>query len=142
MRISDWSSDVCSSDLAPLACRVATLAQQAPCIVPAGPCFRQRDLRVDAEGQPGVLPCDAVAKPPVAGARGHDFQVEAGTVGQLVRLGPGLRVADRGIGQRHGAISLPAGAICPLARKSVVSGKSVSVRVDLGGRRNIKKKTK
>src|SRR3546814_19973877 len=27
-------------------------------------------------------------------------------------------------------------------RKSVVQGKSVSVRVDLGGRRNIKKKTK
>src|SRR3546814_13510514 len=29
----------------------------------------------------------------------------------------------------------------PTARKSVVSGKSVSVRVDLGGRRIIKKKT-
>src|SRR3546814_13910443 len=29
-----------------------------------------------------------------------------------------------------------------LDRKSVVSGKSVSVRVDLGGRRNIKKKKK
>src|SRR3546814_15439122 len=29
----------------------------------------------------------------------------------------------------------------PLDRKSVVSGKSVSVRVALGGRRNIKKKT-
>src|SRR3546814_21089085 len=30
----------------------------------------------------------------------------------------------------------------PLDRKSVVSGKSVSVRVDLGGRRIIKKKNK
>src|SRR3546814_15839581 len=30
----------------------------------------------------------------------------------------------------------------PLDRKSVVSGKSVSVRVDLGGRRILKKKTK
>src|SRR3546814_15396199 len=29
----------------------------------------------------------------------------------------------------------------PLDRKSVVEGKSVSVRVDLGGRRSIKKKT-
>src|SRR3546814_18092561 len=31
---------------------------------------------------------------------------------------------------------------CPADRKSVVSGKSVSVRVDLGCRRIIKKKTK
>src|SRR3546814_12368174 len=32
------------------------------------------------------------------------------------------------------------GAACRLDRKSVVEGKSVSVRVDLGGRRIIKKK--
>src|SRR3546814_14282601 len=40
---------------------------------------------------------------------------------------------------------LPQGAAAPAdmpARKSVVSGKSVSVRVDLGGRRIIKKKKK
>src|SRR3546814_12240288 len=34
------------------------------------------------------------------------------------------------------------GAVTELDRKSVVSGKSVSVRVDLGGRRNIKKTNK
>src|SRR3546814_19168533 len=35
---------------------------------------------------------------------------------------------------------LPRDGSAPLARKSVVSGKRVSVRVDLGGRRIIKKK--
>src|SRR3546814_16424220 len=44
---------------------------------------------------------------------------------------------DRGIIQ-----SAPAIVIRRIDRKSVVSGKSVSVRVDLGGRRHIKKKKK
>src|SRR3546814_16242886 len=35
---------------------------------------------------------------------------------------------------------MPAARLCSLDRKSVVSGKSVLVRVDLGGRRSIKKK--
>src|SRR3546814_20980693 len=40
-----------------------------------------------------------------------------------------------------GAAQLPAVALVSLDRKRVVSGKSVSGRVDLGGRRIIKKKT-
>src|SRR3546814_17787415 len=90
LRISDWSSDVCSSDLRPrAACR--------------------------------------------AGAR---------------RLGSGRRRPAHGTVDRGGAARRP----CPRPdddvprrvhtgdRKRVVVGKSVSVRVDLGGRRNIKKK--
>src|SRR3546814_7274183 len=76
MRISDWSSDVCSSDLHP---------------------------GEDRQGARRALPDPT------------------GPVGQAQRsLADALR--------RHEA-----------DRKSVVSGKSVSVRVDLGGRRIIKK---
>src|SRR3546814_16237776 len=94
MRISDWSSDVCSSDL--------------------------------GEGDPGAAPrvLDDGATVPEAPVR--------------------LRRLDHG--KRH-AVLHAAGGILALQlheatgdRKSVVSGKSVSVRVDLGGSRIIKKK--
>src|SRR3546814_8993115 len=75
MRISDWSSDVCSSDL-----RIAKP--------------RPREFR------------ERVCPPPASEEDQPD--------------------ADHDAGSRD--------------RKSVVSGKSVSVRVDLGGRRIIKKK--
>src|SRR3546814_13283447 len=77
MRISDWSSDVCSSD-----------------------------LRRHASGMPGGL------------RRGRR------TLGHCAAPRPGGHPAFHG------------------DRKSVVWGKSVSVRVDLGGRRIIKKKRK
>src|SRR3546814_17627698 len=86
MRISDWSSDVCSSDL--------------PLGSDTGPC-------------PGrLLACDsrhACADGP----------------------GPGSQLgADAGKGPARGGQD----------RKSVVEGKSVSVRVDLGGSRSIQTK--
>src|SRR3546814_14538430 len=94
MRISDWSSDVCSSD----------------------------------------LPARPSAEP-------------AGGLRQL-RSGPGRRsgAADP---QYHGSGVVSGGLPDPIVaaqvgrgrdRKSVVEGKRVSVRVDLGGRRIIKKK--
>src|SRR3546814_14284115 len=107
MRISDWSSDVCSSDLHPR--RLA------------------RDQRLIME---------------VADHQGLD----------QLRLGDRrLDADDRLVGEdrgslRHGvdvAGEPPGGeALDGLRRdrKSVVAGKSVSVRVDLGGRRIIKKK--
>src|SRR3546814_17838875 len=81
MRISDWSSDVCSSDLG-------------------------RGDRV-----------------PAAGRRD--------------RHRAGARPAQAGAGQGQGRGGKDR---AQADRKSVVSGKSVSVRVDLGGRRIIKKK--
>src|SRR3546814_15418992 len=88
MRISDWSSYVCSSDLAPVVC-VNISRRRAHAEDPAW-----REDRLDFETlDPGVA---SVLK------RGTDAALED--------------------------------------RKSVVSGKSVSVRVDLGGRRIIKKK--
>src|SRR3546814_11675511 len=89
MRISDWSSDVCSSDL----------------------------------GRPGARRRHLGARAPAGAA-------------QLRRLGAaqGLQpaVQPRLAGVREGGR--------PGDRKSVVKGTSVSVRVDLGGRRILKKK--
>src|SRR3546814_18604151 len=89
MRISDWSSDVCSSDL------VTQVASRPPARPPS-----------TGEVKP---PCSKPATKPT-------------------------KVSTRISGP--GVVS----ARPRPDRKSVVSGKSVSVRVDLGGRRIIKKK--
>src|SRR3546814_16169418 len=95
MRISDWSADVCSSDL---------LDRQ-----PVGTLDREPS---------GV---DAMSARLASGAtnRGADFLLELRSEEIPARMQAGAR-ADR---------------------TSVVSGKRVSVRVDLGGRRTIKTKT-
>src|SRR3546814_19516659 len=90
MRISDWSSDVCSSDLRP-------------------------------------PPSPACAGPRLQGRRGP---AHAGDGGGLV--------ARRHHRQCHRAGLLPDRP--DRDRKSAVEGKRGSVRVDLGGRRTIKKK--
>src|SRR3546814_14295049 len=121
MRISDWSSDVCSSDLRPahragshappdLHARARSAAATAP--------ERSRPVAVavgarwrPARSAPPVAvrrrPPPRASTPPPAPARAV----------RLAGICPGER--------RHGAA----------ARKSVVYGKRVSVRVDLGGRR-------
>src|SRR3546814_13910667 len=98
MRISDWSSDVCSSDL--------DLAR------------------------------------PRRGRRGADLGQDTRRRRRTVRR-RGAADYRRGAADRHpGRLRQPRDRRARLAidRKSVVSGKSVSVRVDLGGRRIIKKK--
>src|SRR3546814_17563540 len=95
MRISDWSSDVCSSDL-------DIAVHQVRHVLLVGEAHQ------------------------LAGLAG---MVEADRVADLV----GKHVAQV-VGRR-----IPVEADLP-DRKSVVWGKSVSVRVDLGGRRIIKKK--
>src|SRR3546814_16038628 len=92
MRISDWSSDVCSSDLA--SCRVQNGTQEAASDM--GPL---RALRTGQANQP----------------EHHAFGKRSFQNGEL-----GVEIEDR---------------------KSVVSGKSGSVRVDLGGCRRINTKT-
>src|SRR3546814_18135734 len=94
MRISDWSSDVCSSDL------------------PAQP-DREADL---SQVRPG--------RPQARRLQGSEDQI----VGDLP---PAFSGPDP-------AFSF--GSNSSTDRQSVVQGKSVSVRVDLGGRRTIKKK--
>src|SRR3546814_11584336 len=90
MRISDWSSDVCSSDLRRGA------AEWTPCPTSSSP----------ASGAPSVSPNWSGRSTWSARCPTHSIR-----------------------------------AACTTDRKSVVQGKSVSVRVDLGGRRLIKTKT-
>src|SRR3546814_16264415 len=94
MRISDWSSDVCSSDLE----LVALVVERA---------HIRTDLLRAVGGE----------------------HTAAATVPGLLR--PGRRDLLAGSGEA---------AIEQIDRKSVVWGKSESVRVELGGRRDIKKK--
>src|SRR3546814_11541827 len=98
MRISDWSSDVCSSDL------------KGP--ARAGPC----------RGARGRIGAPFPSSPKVSAM---PFQPRVAIL---------IPAADYGEHWR------PALARKTADRKSVVVGKSVSVRVDLGGRRIITKK--
>src|SRR3546814_20684461 len=98
MRISDWSSDVCSSDL--------LLEELLAEVGVAGHLAQGADL---------------------APGRAHVAQ-QVGDAAVLGGVGVGAHEEDAPLGARGD-------------RKSVVWGKSVSVRVDLGGRRNIKNKT-
>src|SRR3546814_15613800 len=98
MRISDWSSDVCSSDL-----------------------FERFVLVVEA-----LIGAEIhLREPPVP--------VEIGAF----RFDETLDIRHESVGAE-----LLFDALDEQDRKSVVEGKSVSVRVDLGGRRNIKKQKK
>src|SRR3546814_13623540 len=102
MRISDWSSDVCSSDL------------------PGARWHRGRPVAHRQRGLAAQPAVPGVAQPTLAGAtryRGH-----------ALANGRRREHARRRDGSQPD-------------RKSVVSGKSVSVRVDLGGRRIINKQT-
>src|SRR3546814_17546479 len=125
MRISDWSSDVCSSDLrgevvAPLA--VEKLRDR----------LGQRTVG-DARGHQALGRAARVlqALAPVNGFGGAFFgqlRALALLVELVAQLGGG-ELEDRLVGV----------VIGDQDRKSVVSGKSVSVVLDLGGRRDIKK---
>src|SRR3546814_20681530 len=94
MRISDWSSDVCSSD-----------------------------LKI-------ILPADATDDPPVGKPVGHD-SAERGHHHGIVHK---ARLDALATLERLVTIEIVGD------RKRVVSGKSVSDSVDLGGSRIIKKK--
>src|SRR3546814_14343214 len=131
MRIIDWSSDVCSSDLIdvhgsepfvgrPLAGELHNCdLEPEPSLVKIENLLHlQRPREKAATGNQGE---QAFRDKPVhrlAQRRAADFQF----AGQLALVEP-----------------LPRLEAITQDRKSVVSGKSVSVRVDLGGRRIIKK---
>src|SRR3546814_16573911 len=115
MRISDWSSDVCSSDLRRRLDNVALRLHRG-------------DLD-DGTAEIALQHLQAAVRRERLGKRRQHL---------LVVAAPGRRLPQ------HAAVAgqprlLPVVAEA-LDRTSVVSGKSVSVRVDLGGRRSIKKK--
>src|SRR3546814_16928227 len=102
MRISDWSSDVCSSDLF---------------LYPVHPNPNVKDVAYEFLARlPNFTLCEPLDYAPFIAAMKRAY----------------LILTDSG-GVQEEAPALG-------DRKSVVSGKSVSVRVDLGGRRIIKKK--
>src|SRR3546814_17228730 len=95
MRIGDWSSDVCSSDLANLI-----------------PDFSPK---------------------PAAAHRPDDRRIANGALGPHQSKG-------QTIARRQGATAVKKSGQTPAQdRQSVVEGRRVTVRVDLGGRRQIKK---
>src|SRR3546814_12196940 len=107
MRISDWSSDVCSSDLGP---------------------------RV-----PGAWLCQPGR---AAAAAGH-ARTAGRTRPRLRRRAPAQHLREPGAdGTRHPHLTPAPHMLAgqPADRKTVVKGKSVSVRVDLVGSTIIKKK--
>src|SRR3546814_18643910 len=105
MRISDWSSDVCSSDL-------ETMAGIEP---NSSPVTRRGD--VFELGKHRILCGDAMDPTSF-------FQLMGTQTARLALSDPPYNCKIDGF----------------VDRKSVVSGKSVLVRVDMGGRRIIKKK--
>src|SRR3546814_19816322 len=111
MRISDWSSDVCSSDLL------------AELFIKNTPEKNHADPRLS----PAQAIVDAAMK--TAADRGESARMVA-----TIRESTRQLVADRikAGGSLAGEIGRD--------RTSDVEGKRVSVRVDLGGRRTIKKK--
>src|SRR3546814_21105315 len=108
MRISDWSSDVCSADLP---CRSLGAAPRPGCgaALPAARAPRPADRHL------------AAAVPRLVGDRAGRCGGQPRSIMAALSLLRRRRRPDR---------------------KSVVEGKSVSVRVDVGGRRIIKKKKK
>src|SRR3546814_11880150 len=117
MRISDWSSDVCSSDLM----ATTSLASTTACSAVAR-CRCRCSKRASTNGS--------------AREDRHDRTAALHRIGGVRGGAPGhaAGLRDR---ERRGCP-----ARCLLDRKSVVKGKSVSVGVDLGGCCLLKKKTK
>src|SRR3546814_13347544 len=108
MRISDWSSDVCSSDLA----EWFTSHPEVP-----------ESLTITVFKVPGETNTDDLSPAPDATTR-PDIPMHALAMLQNKRDGAEFDPAEDGKRER----------------KSEVYGKSVTVRVDLGGRRKIKTK--
>src|SRR3546814_17398310 len=111
MRIRDWGSDVCSSDLSALNHRLSRL--------PGG-----RYGGVFLMGMVSALIVGPCVAAPLAGVLLFISQT-----GDLLLGGTALFAMARG-----------EGLVLLADRKSVVSGKSVSVSFELGGRRIMKKK--
>src|SRR3546814_18461594 len=112
MRISDWSSDVCSSDLHQLTVETGRRHRRAPDHV--------AEVVVSRYTRSIVLP-------------GHSWPLIAALGNASVRR-------SRCRGDSLSAVSPCARCVPGTDRNSDASGKSVSVRLDIGGRRILKKK--
>src|SRR3546814_16616655 len=122
MRISDWSSDVCSSDLSKSAIDSSGRASSGSSSAPIG----------------GIASLNSPSS--MIGATSGNRTSGGGGVGAAISV-PTVRNTGGGWTAADGGDCACAGATHQ-ARKRVVEGKRVSVSVDLGGRRIITKKTK
>src|SRR3546814_20261756 len=118
MRISDWSSDVCSSDLTLLISGIAASAELA------------------LYAFLGVLVDWMTVSTPERFLAEHGWAL-AGMAFVALALRPVATLVSRGLLN----LGLAPGLTNPGGRKSVVCGKSVTVRVDLGGRSHLQNKT-
>src|SRR3546814_324903 len=122
MRISDWSSDVCSADRADgvgsgnlrpmpgllfLPRRVFASRDQLPRLIATPARLNQADFGIGADAQLLLPAIDTVFQPPEFAAGRLDKQEQPERVTQLVGLGPGLRIPDCGIGERHNGGHFP-----------------------------------
>src|SRR3546814_14626153 len=114
MRISDWSSDVCSSDLFNFVVDTGSertvISRELASKLALAP-----DDPVRINSIAGITQVNTVTIPRLSYGRGMMPSVQAPVL-EAINLG------------------------APGDRTSVGEGKGVSVRVDIGGRRNIKKK--
>src|SRR3546814_19154474 len=129
MRISDWSSDVCSSDLK----SVPTFSHEALEARAVDLLERQR-IEIDARHAAQVDRADLAAIWPLALGEGLRAAGGAEAVRDrvLVEVIIGQRVLARGQREAVGGRERD--------RTSVVEGRSVTVRVNIGGRRITTKK--
>src|SRR3546814_17493418 len=119
MRISDWSSDVCSSDLF----RLAASGWEHAAVVLGGESFAALSEHLqDALWKLGGAPAEHRSDSLSAAYKNLNAD------------------AQRDFTRSYDELCRHYGMLATRDRKSVVSGKSVSVRVDLGGRRIIKNK--
>src|SRR3546814_6131080 len=155
-RISDWSSDVCSSDLLRAVpppdgrtehrLRAGNAGPPPGAARPAGRADARpgeaRRLRQPPAGSTLRRPAAARGARPRAGERAQGAAARRATLGARPQAAQGN--ADRAEapadGDRHHLRLCDPRPGRSADRKSVVTGQRVSVRVDFGGRRIIKKK--
>src|SRR3546814_11385589 len=132
MRISDWSSDVCSSDLV-TAARIGDTPERTRFVL---------EMSADLPYRVFTLPDPfrvVVDLPEVAWSLPDARQPQARGLISALRFGLFAPGPSRVVLAVTGPVLLQKVFVIP-DRKRVVSGKSVSVRLDPGGRRIIKKK--
>src|SRR3546814_11565525 len=133
MRISDWSSDVCSSDLVV----GTTLNLDIVESLPTGRTYQSYLQLV-----PGVKPSVDGNPSSKSGVNYSDVGGDIGISTDNVYYLDGVNVTDPLDGVAGANFTSEIIQEKQVDRKSVVEGKSVSVRVDLGGSRRSKKKNR
>src|SRR3546814_13642290 len=140
MRIRDWSSDGCSSDLSNSALGSAIGGTAADNTMAAF--LAQRGSNDLAATLAGVRASATQTAAEIArGNVATEAGVNQNTAGTVAEIGNLLKGAPTTTSQESLEEELAALVGRQTDRKSVVAGKRVRVRVDLGGRRKIKKKT-